>query len=157
FVKDLQTGAIERVSVAVDGTQGNGDSSLASGISGGGVGTFVAFGSAASNLVPGDANAAADIFVLDRSGGTAGPVTEDSGASPSGTLSTHGSFAFSDIDLTDAHTATVTGVTISGAPAGFIVPTGGLGTFTPTIIENTGDGSPLGQLLWSFIVDNGVL
>ena len=49
FVKNLQTGVIERVSVAVDGTQGDGDSSLASAISGGGTGTFVAFGSAASN------------------------------------------------------------------------------------------------------------
>ena len=43
FVKNLQTGVIERVSVAVDGTQGNGDSSLASAISGGGHGDFRCF------------------------------------------------------------------------------------------------------------------
>ena len=113
FVKKWQTGVIERVSVAVDGTQGNGDSSLASSISGGGVGAFIAFGSAASNLVPGDDNSASDIFVLDRSGGTAGQVIEDSSVSPAGTLSTHGSFAFSDVELTDAHTASVTNVSVS--------------------------------------------
>ena len=138
FVKDLQTGTIERVSVAVDGTQGNGDSSLASSISGGGVGTFIAFGSAASNLVPGDNNSASDVFVLDRSGGTAGQVTEDSSVTPAGTLTTHGSFAFSDIELADSHTAAVTSVSVllsGGASTDFIVP-GGLGTFTPTIVEN---------------------
>src|SRR5581483_5960958 len=159
FVKDLQTGSIERVSVAVDGTQGNGDSSLASSIAGGGVGTFVTFGSTASNLVPGDNNSASDIFVLDRSGGTAGQVTEDSSVTPAGTISTHGSFAFSDIELTDSHTATVTNVSVSlsgGASADFIVP-GGLGTFTPTIMENTGDADPFGQLSWSFTIDNSAL
>ena len=65
------------------------------------------------NLAPGDANGAADIFVLDRSGGTAGQVVEDSSVSASGDLSTHGSFSFSDLDLTDAHTASVTGVAVS--------------------------------------------
>ena len=129
FIKDLQTGVIERVSVAIDGTQGNGDSSLASAVSGGGQGTFVAFGSAASNLVPGDTNAASDIFILDRSGGTAAQVVENSSVSPAGMLSTHGAFGFSDIDLSDAHTASVTGVTVTvsgGASTSFIVP-GGLG------------------------------
>ena len=157
FVKERQTGAIERVSIAVDGTQGDGDSSLASSISGGGVGTFIAFGSTASNLVPGDTiNAASDIFVLDRSGGTAGQVTEDSSVTPAGTLTTHGSFAFSDVELTDSHTATVTNVSVSvsgGASTDFIVP-GGLGTFSPTIAENTGDADPFGQLSWSFTIDN---
>ena len=157
FVKNLQTGVIERVSVAVDGTQGNDDSSLASAISSGGTGTFVAFGSAASNLVPGDTNGAADIFVLDRSGGTAGQVVEDSSVSPTGTLSTHGAFAFSDIDLSDAHTVSVTAVAVSGAPAGFVLPPGGLGIFTPTITENTGDADPSGQLSWTFTVDNAAL
>ena len=157
FVKNLQTGVIERVSVAVDGTQGDGDSSLASAISGGATGTFIAFGSAASNLVPGDTNGAADIFVLDRSGGTAGQVVEDSSVSPAGTLSTHGAFAFSDIDLTDAHTVSVTNVAVSGAPAGFVLPPGGLGIFTPTITENTGDADPSGQLSWTFTVDNAAL
>ncbi len=159
FIKDLQTGVIERVSVAVDGTQGNGDSSLVSAVSGGGQSTFVAFGSAASNLVPGDTNAASDIFILDRSGGTAAQVVEDSSISPAGTLSTHGAFNFSDLDLSDAHTASITGVAVTvtgGASTGFIVP-GGLGTFTPTIVENTADANPSGQLSWTFTVDNAAL
>ena len=85
----------------------------------------MAFGSAASTLVPGDTNAAADIFVLDRSGGTAGLVVEDVSVSSTGTLSTQGSFAFSDVELSDAHIATVTGVSVTttgGVPASFDCP-----------------------------------
>jgi Tol biopolymer transport system component len=63
YVKDVKTGAIEVVSLANDGSQGN--SSAAPGdISGDG--RFVAFGSFASNLVPGDTNGAFDVFVRDR-------------------------------------------------------------------------------------------
>ncbi|HVM12348.1 MAG TPA: hypothetical protein VM638_07735, partial [Actinomycetota bacterium] len=62
-------GRTERVSVASDGSEGNADSSftvprLSSD------GRFVAFGSAASNLVPGDANGVSDVFVRDRVRGT---------------------------------------------------------------------------------------
>jgi WD40-like Beta Propeller Repeat len=56
----------DRMSVASDGTQGNGDSDRA-GISADG--RYVAFESVASNLVPGDTNAASDIFVRDRNNG----------------------------------------------------------------------------------------
>jgi extracellular elastinolytic metalloproteinase len=63
FVHDRVTGVTERVSVASDGTQGNGISTTAD-ISGDG--RFVAFQSAASNLVPGDTNGATDVFVHDR-------------------------------------------------------------------------------------------
>ena len=56
--------AIERVSVADDGTQGNGTSMLLCSISADG--RYVAFSSAASNLVPGDTNGVDDIFVYDR-------------------------------------------------------------------------------------------
>ena len=51
FVYDRQTHVIERVSVAADGTQGDGGP-LSSSISGDG--RYVAFHSGASNLVPGD-------------------------------------------------------------------------------------------------------
>ncbi|HUE30371.1 MAG TPA: hypothetical protein VMR79_05815, partial [Verrucomicrobiae bacterium] len=58
----------ERASVASDGrTEGN-DASLGSAISADG--RFVAFDSAASNLVVGDTNGAADVFVHDRQAGT---------------------------------------------------------------------------------------
>ena len=50
FVHDRLTGVTERVSVASDGTEGNGDSDRPS-VSGDG--RFVAFGSDASNLGPG--------------------------------------------------------------------------------------------------------
>jgi Tol biopolymer transport system component len=62
FVRDRQTGTTERVSVASDGTEGDGDSASAV-ISANG--QFVALSSNATNLVPGDANGCGDIFVRD--------------------------------------------------------------------------------------------
>lgn len=63
FVHDRWTGKTERVSVGVGGAQANGSSSS-------GVfsfnGRFVAFSSEASNLVHGDTNGEADVFVYDR-------------------------------------------------------------------------------------------
>ncbi len=63
FVHDRDTGETVRVSVASDGSQGN-RRSAESHISANG--RFVAFRSAASNLVPGDTNNEIDIFVHDR-------------------------------------------------------------------------------------------
>ena len=62
FVRDLTTGTITRVSIAADGTQGNGNS-LTTSLSGDG--TKVAFVTGATNLVPGDTNESADILVAD--------------------------------------------------------------------------------------------
>jgi Tol biopolymer transport system component len=67
FVRDMQAGTTSRVSVASDGTQGNAGSATAS-ISADG--RYVAFMSDASNLVPGDTNAAKDVFVRDTVTGT---------------------------------------------------------------------------------------
>ncbi len=67
FVHDRQTGATERVSVATDGTEADGVSETPA-ISADG--RFVAFRSGATNLVSGDTNASADIFVHDRQTGT---------------------------------------------------------------------------------------
>lgn len=66
FVHDRKTGRIKRVSVASDGMQANGGSYYAD-ISANG--QFVVFQSDASNLVAGDTNALADIFVHDRQTG----------------------------------------------------------------------------------------
>ncbi len=63
FVRDLQTGQTTRVSVDSIGAEGNGLSD-APRISADG--RFVAFASEASNLVTGDMNGVADIFVHDR-------------------------------------------------------------------------------------------
>ncbi|MCE7948595.1 MAG: hypothetical protein DYG88_14315, partial [Chloroflexi bacterium CFX4] len=72
FVHDRQTGQTSRVSVASDGTQGNGNSTQAA-ISADG--RFVAFESAASNLVSGDTNNVSDIFVHDRQTGQTARVS----------------------------------------------------------------------------------
>lgn len=68
FVYDRVTGHTERVSVASDGTQGNGDSSVWNGNSPAisADGRYVGFSSDASNLVPGDSNGCPDTFVHDR-------------------------------------------------------------------------------------------
>jgi Tol biopolymer transport system component len=63
FVHDRRTGTTTLVSVDSEGTQGNGASGDVS-ISGDG--RYIAFDSAASNLVPGDVNSVPDVFVHDR-------------------------------------------------------------------------------------------
>jgi len=63
FVHDRLTGQTTMVSVASDGTPGNG-ASIGTSISGDG--RFVAFSSSASNLAPGDTNGVIDVFVHDR-------------------------------------------------------------------------------------------
>jgi len=70
FVKDRTTGVLERVSVDASGGQGTGVSSQ--GYTGSfdpsisDDGRYVAFASAANNLVPGDLNNRTDIFLKDR-------------------------------------------------------------------------------------------
>jgi len=63
FVRDLQLGTIERLSLSSTGGEGNDGSGGASLTPDG---RFMAFGSAATNLVPGDTNGFGDIFVRDR-------------------------------------------------------------------------------------------
>jgi Tol biopolymer transport system component len=67
FVRDLQTGSVTLVSSSSSGTQGNNISSFAS-ISADG--RYVAFDSAASNLVSGDTNGTFDVFVKDLQTGS---------------------------------------------------------------------------------------
>ena len=86
FVKDRQTGAIERVSVSSAGLEGDDESQQAM-ISGDG--QHVVFRSRASNLVAGDDNRQWDIFVRDRSAGT----TERVSVSSQGEQANHGSFS----------------------------------------------------------------
>jgi len=65
FLRDRLNSVTERVSVATGGAQANGLSSVY-GFTISPDGRYVAFESEASNLVPGDTNGAADIFVRDR-------------------------------------------------------------------------------------------
>jgi Tol biopolymer transport system component len=67
FVRDLQGGQTTRVSVGSSGAEGNGDS-FEPAVSADG--RFVAFSSAATNLVAGDTNNANDVFVRDRQANT---------------------------------------------------------------------------------------
>ena len=129
-------GTTERASVTGNGGQANSDSSFAS-ISADG--RFVAFGSFADNLVPGDTNFTSDVFVRDRLNGTTQRVSvssagaEGNSASDRNAISADGrfvafqSFAFNltpgdtddaavDIFLRDRQTGTTEGVSL--VPAG---------------------------------------
>jgi Tol biopolymer transport system component len=75
FVHDKKTGMTARVSVNAAGGEANGESFQPS-ISADG--RFVAFTSAASNLVQGDTNGVNDVFVHDRKTGTTTRVSVDS-------------------------------------------------------------------------------
>ena len=87
FVRDRRLGTTRRVSVSSTGAQGNGPVSFgAPAISPDG--RYVSFGSDASNLVPGDTNGSADVFVRDRRLGTTRRVS----VSSTGRQGTSGSF-----------------------------------------------------------------
>jgi Tol biopolymer transport system component len=63
FVRDLRRGVTSRVSTGQNGEEANGRPLIAPSISGNG--RLIVFGSLASNLVAGDTNGAADIFLHD--------------------------------------------------------------------------------------------
>ena len=67
FVRDRQIGLTSRVSVASDGTQGNGDSLYFFSMSADG--RYVVFVSGASNLVRNDTNTRSDVFMHDMQAG----------------------------------------------------------------------------------------
>jgi len=75
FVRDRVTGTTSRVNLSSTGVQGNGGGYFPA-ISADG--RYVAFASAASNLVPGDINNAGDVFVRDRGTGTTSLVSRSS-------------------------------------------------------------------------------
>ena len=78
FVHDRTTGITERVSVDSSGVEGNADSGFIGTLALSSDGRIVAFASDATNLVAGDANAATDVFVHDRSTGITERVSVDS-------------------------------------------------------------------------------
>lgn len=85
FVRDCAAGTTERVSVATGGTEANGNSWGAA-ISADG--RFVAFASAADNLVGADTNGTFDVFVRDRQLGTTERVSVSTGGGQSDGTST---------------------------------------------------------------------
>src|SRR5262249_34913438 len=80
FVRDLASGVTELVSVDSGGVQGNAPSDSPAISSDG---RFVAFVSVATNLVAGDTNSKADVFVRDRQTGTTERVSVSTGGNES--------------------------------------------------------------------------
>src|SRR5690242_10558967 len=78
FVRDRVNGTTERVSVGAGGVQARAQSGH-SGVSISADGRYVAFESRAANLVPGDSNGRADVFVRDRRLGTTERVSVGQG------------------------------------------------------------------------------
>ena len=94
---DLDTSAIERVSVPTDGGVPNVETISHSSSNDG---RFVVFTTSASNIVPGDANAVADVFLRDRSAGEtlrlseASPGSDANRPSTSGVITADGQWIF---------------------------------------------------------------
>ncbi|PTQ91428.1 VCBS domain-containing protein, partial [Agitococcus lubricus] len=84
FVKDLNTGAVSRVSTGSNGEQLNGQSDTASFSSDG---TKIVFGSYASNLVVGDSNNTSDIFVKNLNTGAVSRVSTNSNGEQANNMS----------------------------------------------------------------------
>jgi Tol biopolymer transport system component len=80
FLRDLDTGVTELVSVTSAGVSGNGGSG---GFAVSADGRFVAFGSYASDLIPGDTNGVPDAFVRDLRTGVTHLVSVAAGGGPS--------------------------------------------------------------------------
>ncbi|MFA6002373.1 MAG: calcium-binding protein, partial [Thermoleophilia bacterium] len=76
FLKDTQTGETKRISTDAAGAQGDRESRHPS-ISADG--RFIAFNSGASNIVPGDTNGVADIFVKDTRTGAVAQASSSAG------------------------------------------------------------------------------
>jgi len=135
FVHDRNTGVTERVSVDTEGNEGNGVSRHISAISSDG--RYVAFSSMASNLVQGDTNYAADIFVHDRQTGVTvrvsvnGDGDQAAGWSEAPAISADGRFVaftstaanlvdgdtngYADVFVRDVQTGTAERVSVDGA------------------------------------------
>ncbi|MDO8736051.1 MAG: hypothetical protein Q7K29_03105 [Thermoleophilia bacterium] len=92
FLKDMQTGAVTRVSVTADGIEGNEDSEMAS-ISADG--RFVAFHSLSATLAPDDANGKMDVFLKDMQTGVLTRVSTASDGSQGDEASGFGALSFS--------------------------------------------------------------
>ncbi len=114
FVKDLVTGAVERVSVSSSGAQANGASYypvLSAD------GRWVAFKSDATNLISGDTNGVADIFLRDRQTNTTTRVSVASDGSQSNAksdrplISDDGRYVLYESDATNLVAGDTNGVT----------------------------------------------
>jgi Tol biopolymer transport system component len=100
FVHDRSSGKTERVSVSTGGAQARATRDPWGGSTGGGIsanGRYIVFQSDAPNLVPGDTNRVADVFLHDRASGVTKRVSlgahgQANGASGFATISANGRF-----------------------------------------------------------------
>src|SRR6185437_1261437 len=143
FLRDMQTGGNRLVSVSNAGAPGNGlseDPAIS------GDGRYVAFVSLASNLVPGDTNKTADVFVRDVQEGTTRRVSVTS----SGAQANQGSYSAS-ISANGRYVAFVSSATnlAAGTPAnsvGVFVRDMKSGTTRPVAVWGTSDQVHMGDL-----------
>jgi Tol biopolymer transport system component len=82
FARDLSTGQLTRVSETASGVTADGSSGSWSSIVLSANGRYAAFASLADNLVPGDRNIAADVFLKDRQTGALTLVSHNLNGSP---------------------------------------------------------------------------
>jgi Tol biopolymer transport system component len=156
FVRDLATGRTQRVSVSGAGGQANGVSGEPA-ISADG--RYVAFASAASNLVHHDTNGVADVFVRDRIAGTTSRVSVSSGrrqgdaesespsisshgryvafTSPASTLVGHDTNGLADVFVRDRRTRTTRRISVSSRGHQAAGSATGTGSNAPAL---SGDG-----------------
>ncbi len=95
------------------------------------------------------------------SGAQSGGVTEDTGIT-AGNLSTSGTIAFRDLDLTDTHTASFVlkssdaTANLPGFAEGLGIGAANIGSFAlTTVSENNADTIPSGTVGWSYTLANG--
>lgn len=155
FVRDLNALTTTRVSVATDGTQGNGASTFPMFSDNG---RFVVFSSAATNLVADDTNAVQDIFVRDRVLNTTTRVSlandgsQANGFSTFPLISGDGRFVAFSSDATNLVAGDTNGVTdifvrdlVNGTTTRVSVDSAGVqGNGASRISTISGDGSLVG-------------
>jgi hypothetical protein len=129
FLRDTQAGTTTRVSVDSNGLQGLGDS-YAPALSSDG--RYVAFESVAPNLVVGDANAASDVFVRDRTAAKttrvslSGTGAEANGGSYRAAMSSDGRYIYFSSDASNLVTGDVNASTdafVRDTAVGSLAPT----------------------------------
>lgn len=148
--------ALTRISVATGGTEGNDNSYGGSISAGASAGRYVAFSSRATNLVAGDTNTFADIFLRDRvSGGTTRVSVSSSGAqanassdkarvSDDGRYVTFTSFATNLVSILDPNASTsdvfVRDTTSGTTVCASVTPSGTTGNGASAYSDITPDG-----------------